>query len=150
MHPDNSHVAILIDGDNTSLTSISHVLAFSQRYGKVILCCAYGDWEQVPLLSHKESLIAQNITLVQQKRIGKNATDHRLLIEAGEILGVYEVDVFIIVSSDGDFTVLCQRIRDKKKQVIGIGSRKISSKALKNACSQFFYIEDLEKTLKKP
>jgi uncharacterized LabA/DUF88 family protein len=141
-------VAVLIDGDNTQLEFATQILDISKHYGSIAICRAYADWKQLPSL-HKK-LLTLNIDLVQQDRIGKNATDHRLVIEAVKILEANKADTFIIVSSDGDFTVLCQELKDQKKQVIGIGSRLIISKTLPGACTDFLYLEDLEKKLKKP
>jgi uncharacterized LabA/DUF88 family protein len=59
--------------------------------------------------------MAENaIKPVQQSRntIGKNATDSGLIIEAMDILHSGAVQGFCIVSSDGDFTALCTRIRE--------------------------------------
>ena len=50
--------------------------------------------------------------------------------------------VFVLVSSDSDFTRLASRIREQGLTVIGIGEAKAPD-ALKNACNRFVTIENL-------
>jgi predicted nuclease of predicted toxin-antitoxin system len=61
-----------------------------------------------------------------------------------DILYTSEVDGFIIVSSDSDYTKLAVRLRESGKVVVGIGEQK-TPKSLVNACNEFRYIEILEK-----
>lgn len=142
----HGHVAILIDSDQPwQRIQIEQVLKFSEYYGTPIICRAYGDWEKPNLSSRRNEILTLNIELIQVNRVGKNATDHRLLIDAGEILGNMEnnVSVFVIVSGDGGFASACNRIRERGLQVVGIGARENTSMDLKEICDEFHYLEDL-------
>lgn len=148
----DKHVVVLIDADNAQLNYMAKVLDIAQYYGQLRACRAYGDWTHPPLSSQHEQIDALEITCIQVNRIGKNATDHRLLIEAGELLSFNffekEVDVFIIVSGDGDFASACQLIQERGKHVIGVGNRNQTSPDLTESCNKFYYLEDLDQELK--
>ena len=73
---------------------------------------------------------------------GKNITDSAMTIDAMDILHSKDVDMFILVSSDSDFTGLATRIREDGLKVIGIG-QKITSPAFINACDEFLILENI-------
>jgi hypothetical protein len=148
--PKIPRVTLLIDADNVQLTYIKDILNIAKCYGSLTICRAYGDWQKSPLSAWHKAMLTHNITPIQQDRIVKNATDYRLMIESGEILGFDKADVFIIASGDGDFTILCQRIKATGKQVIGIGNRKQTSQDFRKSCNKFIYIENLNKELDEP
>lgn len=63
-----------------------------------------------------------------------------------EIMSIFyekDIDIFVIVSSDSDYTSLIQKLRENKKQVIGMGLEK-SIKSYVNAFSEFFYLDQDE------
>lgn len=142
-------VVVLIDADNTQLSHMTQVLNISEYYGPLKSCLAYGDWKRSPLSSWRDKISSFDITPIQQDRNGKNATDYRLMIEAGEILGEDEFYDFIIVSGDGDFTLLCEHIKQKGRKVIGFGNRKHTAESFRESCDKFYYLEDLENELSK-
>jgi NYN domain len=144
-------MALLIDADNAKLSYLEQVLRISEYFGLLKISCAYGDWNKSPLASWCKKIDALDIERIQVDRVGKNATDHRLLIEAGEILGGgfggSDVRVFIIVSGDGDYTSACKFLQERADQVIVIGNRGHSSDDLRKSCDQFYYLEDLDHEL---
>lgn len=146
-------VAVLIDADNTQLDRVDQVLKLAKQYGRLAVCCAYGDWKKPPLLTSVAKMDALKIERIQVDRVTKNATDHRLLVEVGEIVGRYsgkkEVKVFLIVSGDGHFTPACKFLRERNKKVIGIGNKEHTNQNLRAACSDFFFLEDLDAELAK-
>jgi uncharacterized LabA/DUF88 family protein len=147
----HDYVAILIDADNAQLKYIEHVVKIAEYYGKLEICSAYGDWQTSQLSGWCETLDALKISRIQVDRVGKNATDNRLLLDAGSILSYglmrNAVRVFVLVSGDGDFASACQAIQESGRQVIGIGNGEITSKSLENVCDEFYYLEDLEHEL---
>lgn len=143
-------VAILIDGDNAQLRYIPEIIQFCRGYGEIKIIHAYGDWEKPPLTSQVEKLRKLNVDLVQQKRLSKNATDFRMMIEIGKLLNESEINVYFIVSSDTGFAVSCQPIRQSGAKVIGIGSEDKSSSILREACNDFFEVEKIGNNQPKP
>lgn len=150
--PLHTKVAILIDADNAQLDYIEQVLTISEYYGKLETCRIYGDWNKSPLSSWCETLDSlKNVERIPVERVGKNATDNRLLIEVGEILeAAYwenNIHAFVIVSGDGDFTAACKRIQERGKYVIGIGNKMRTSTTFLDSCDKSYYLEDLDNEL---
>jgi len=117
------------------------------------ICCAYGDWEKLPLSSNREKIDDLNIERIQVDRVGKNATDNHLLVEAGELLARDftrdQIDVFIVVSGDGDFASACNLIQERGREVIVIGHIRNTSKSLRANCDKHYYLEALTNELRK-
>ena len=143
-------LALLIDGDNAQPKYLKQIIQFCENYGTLKIKNAYGDWKQPPLAAHCKVVKELTIERVQQDRVGKNATDFGLAMDVGSMLDKGEVDIYFIVSSDGDFTAMCERIRQKGAQVIGIGSKSSSSSTLRKSCNTFFYAEDIVEKQNKP
>ena len=137
-------LAMLIDGDNAQSTLVERMLEAVGRYGTVIVRRAYGDWAQPNLAPWLQRMAENAIKPIQQSRntIGKNATDSALIIDAMDILYSGTVQGFCIVSSDGDFTGLCTRIRESGLFVMGVG-RQQTPISFVQACDEFLYEEDL-------
>ena len=142
--PASSRLAVLIDADNTSATSLSALLEELAKYGVPTVKRAYGDWTTQQLTPWKEELHRHAIQPVQQFSYtsGKNSTDSALIIDAMDLLYSGNLDGFAIVSSDSDFTRLATRIRESGKRVIGLGRRR-TPQSLVAACDRFIYLEVL-------
>ncbi len=145
--PTSHAVALLIDADNIQLSCLEQILKLADYYGDVHIRRAYGDWKQPPLSASAAKVQKLDVKVVQVKRSGKDTTDKQLLIEAGEILGSGDADIFIIASGDGDFALLCERIKEKGRKVVGIGNKKQASPHLQKSCETFYYIEELDELL---
>ena len=108
---DFARLAVLIDGDNTTPTIIEALLAEIAKYGSATIKRAYGDWTTPNLAGWKDELLRHAIQPVQQFAYtrGKNATDSALIIDAMDLLYAGNLEGFVIVSSDSDFTRLATR-----------------------------------------
>jgi uncharacterized LabA/DUF88 family protein len=141
--------ALLIDGDNAQLKYTEQIIQFckNQGYGTLKIINAYGDWKKQPLSSHGKKLteLDLSINLVQQDRVGSNATDFRLAMEVAVMLHKKEADVYIIVSSDADFTAMCQWIGQNGAEVYGIGDKGKNSSKMRKFCNGFFSVEKIVK-----
>jgi uncharacterized LabA/DUF88 family protein len=138
----NSHLAVLIDGDNIPSSHVKEMMEEIAKYGNPTIKRIYGDWTK-PNLSKWKNLLLQNaITPIQQYAYttGKNATDSAMIIDAMDILYSEKVTGFCLVSSDSDFTRLATRLREAGMQVIGIGEKKTPNPFIV-ACDKFIYIE---------
>ncbi len=143
---EKNKMAVLIDSENVSSKNIEFIMKESIRHGFLTIKRIYGDWTDQRMTSWKKVLPDYAIQPIQQFKNtqGKNSTDSALIIDAMDILYTSEVDGFIIVSSDSDYTKLAVRLRESGKIVVGIGEQK-TPKSLVNACNEFRYIEILEK-----
>lgn len=119
--------ALFIDGENIPASLAPQILkiaagAFVRR--------AYGDVTQIKSWSDTPS-----IRLVHSGT-GKNAGDVLLALDALELAYEGLAERFVIASSDGDFTHLATRLREKGLEVIGIGEQK-APQAFRESCSIF-------------
>lgn len=139
-----SHIALLIDADNSPASKIDEILDELANYGVINIRRAYGDWKSRHLKSWEEVLHEYAIQPMQQFAYtkGKNATDSAMIIDAMDLLYTKQLDGFGIVSSDSDFTPLVMRIRANGLKVFGFGEKKTPSPFV-SACSKFLYLETL-------
>lgn len=139
-----TNLAVLFDADNTSKDYVKAILDACARYGRVIIKRSYGDWTEPRLKGWSSVFREFAIKPIQQFRFtsGKNITDSAMTIDAMDILHSKDVDTFVLVSSDSDFTGLATRIREEGLTVIGVG-RRITPPAFVNACDEFLLLENL-------
>jgi uncharacterized LabA/DUF88 family protein len=144
MSDDNKRLAVLIDADNTSPKLTREMFEELAGYGTLTVKRAYGDWTQSQLNGWKGELHKHAISPMQQfaNTSGKNSTDSALIIDAMDLLYAGNVDGFVIVSSDADFTRLATRLRESGMTVYGLGQRK-TPKPFQDACDKFTFLEVL-------
>ncbi len=138
--------ALLIDADNVSSKYIDIVTKEAQSFGNVTIRRIYGDWTSNLKNSWKECLLSNALSPIQQYSYttGKNSSDAALIIDAMDILYTDNVDGFILVSSDSDFTRLAMRLRESGKHVIGMGESKTPTPFVR-ACEKFKTLDVLYK-----
>lgn len=136
-------VALLIDADNASSQTLPAILSIAHEYGDPIIKRAYGNWDGPELTQWKPLLPQHGIQAVHQYDYvkGKNATDMCMTIDAMDILHSSPVDIFVMASSDSDFTPLAFRLRAAGKRVIGLGKTEASI-AFRQACSCFHELKN--------
>ena len=112
-------------------------------YGNAAVRRAYADWSRPQFGKYQEDLGLNGVDLIQVKRFGaqqKNAADIRMAVDAMETLMVHpEVDVFVLVAGDGDYSPLVQRLREFGKIVVGVGTEASASRRLVAVCSEYKY-----------
>ncbi len=153
MEQTNKNVAVLIDSENVSSKYVGVVMKESVRFGTLTIKRIYGDWTDTQMSGWKGVLPDYAIAPIQQFKNtkGKNSTDSALIIDAMDILYTMPVDVFVIVSSDSDYTRLAGRLQERGKYVVGIGEKKAPG-SLQKSCNEFIFIENLlarEEQIKK-
>ncbi|UGV41411.1 NYN domain-containing protein [Methanococcoides orientis] len=139
-------LAVLIDADNAQASIVKGLFDEIAKYGVANVKRLYGDWTGPQLVPWKETLHTYSIQPIQQfcYTAKKNATDSALIIDAMDLLYTKDIDGFCIVSSDSDYTKLCQRLRESGSFVYGFGEKK-TPEAFRAACNKFIYIENLRK-----
>ena len=150
-------LALLIDSDNVSAKYAQFILQEASKYGELTYKRVYGDWERnntgwrIPAMNNSILAVQQNSYIA-----GKNATDFSMIIDAMDIMYTGNVDGFVLVTSDSDFTRLAVRLREAGMLVIGIGEVKTPI-AFTSSCHHFSYLNQVcdsigdynEKTLRK-
>ena len=156
MEPDgNAQVAVFVDFENLVLGAVKELpgqanpapyealTRLCRGYGNASVRRAYADWADPRFGSHQEDLAMNGVDLIQVARVGiqnKNAADIRMAVDAMETLIVHpEVSVFILVSGDGDYSPLVQRLREFGKWVVGVGTEANASRKLVAVCSEYKY-----------
>jgi len=139
-----SRMAVLIDADNSSASTIEAILRQVATFGKPNVRRAYGNWSKSELKGWTDKLHELAIAPIQQFDLvkGKNASDIAMVIDAMDLLHAGDVDGFAIVSSDADFTPLVMRLRQSGADVIGFGQAK-APEPFRNACTRYFEVEAL-------
>ena len=142
MSDEQIRLAVLIDADNTSPKRTQEMFDELARFGPLTVKRAYGDWTGQRLAGWKDQLLAHAISPMQQfaYTTGKNSTDSALIIDAMDLLYAGNVEGFVIVSSDSDFTRLATRLRESGKTVYGVGQRK-TPRPFQDACAPFIFLE---------
>lgn len=138
-------IAVLIDGDNMSSDKLGDIMSFVSLYGSPIVRRIYADWTKPAMKRWKEEAKVHSFRLVEAPSyVGvKNTTDMALVIDAMDLLHGKTVKGFCIVSSDSDYTLLAQRIREEGLLVLGYGERK-TPVALQTACHEFRFSDKAE------
>lgn len=154
---EEKRLAVLIDSDNVSAKYAQFIMQEVVKYGTPTYKRVYGDWEKGGNGWHTPA-VNYSIMPVQQTCYvaGKNATDFSMIIDAMDILYTGNVDGFILVTSDSDFTRLAIRLREAGKLVVGIGELK-TPRAFTISCHHFCYLNQVcepegmadEKTIRK-
>ena len=139
---DAARLAVLIDSDNATASLATELLEEIAKYGTPTIKRAYGDWTTPNLAGWKEELLRHAIQPVQQFAYtrGKNSTDSALIIDAMDLLYAGNLEGFVIVSSDSDFTRLATRLRESGMTVYGLG-RRTTPQAFVAACDRFIYLD---------
>ena len=148
---DATRLAVLIDSDNTTPSLTTELLEEIAKYGTPTVKRAYGDWTTQQLVGWKEELLLHAIQPVQQFAYtrGKNATDSALIIDAMDLLYAGNLEGFVIVSSDSDFTRLATRLRESGMTVYGLGRRN-TPEPFVAACDRFIYLDLLGQDAQEP
>lgn len=143
-------LAVLIDADNAPRTALKEIMEEIAVYGTPTIKRIYGDWTAANMNSWKPLLLETAITPIQQYAYttGKNATDSAMIIDAMDILYTSQVDGFVLVSSDSDFTRLATRLREAGKKVYGMGEKKTPQPFIAS-CDKFIYIEIIREAAKE-
>ena len=136
-HP---RIAILIDGDNASPDTISDVIKFVKKHGRPVVKRIYGDCSNKHMAKWFKPAREYSFRIIEvlANVKGKNSTDISLIIDAMDFLHSGSVDGFCIVSSDADFTLLAQRMRESGFLVLGYGDSKTPA-AFVNSCKKFCF-----------
>ncbi len=136
-------VAVLIDADNISPSSVKDIFGIVNGIGEPIFRRAYG---MVSCFSDLDgwAKAQREFGIVARPQVsnvnGKNVADIALVIDAMTLLYKGACQGIFIVSSDSDFTALAAIIREEGKAVYGIGEAK-APESFRKACTKFFQLK---------
>jgi uncharacterized protein (TIGR00288 family) len=150
------NLCVLIDFENVAAGTekeghgrfdIRLVMRRLKDKGRILVARSYGDWGR--FAKFKQSLLEQGITMVEltsYRGQDKNRADIAMVVDAMELAFTRAyLDTFVILSGDSDFTPLVTRLKELNKHVIGIGTRKSTSRLLVEACDEFMFYDVLKR-----
>lgn len=127
-----------------NIVDLDAIFNHIRSIGRIVVAKAYANW--VRLGSYGTALMTNNVDTIQlfsRGRLAKNGADIRMSLDCLEdATQIFNADIFIIISNDSDFSGLVQKLQSRGKQVIGIGTRKVS-RYLVSCCDSFTYYEDI-------
>jgi hypothetical protein len=141
----SAQIALFIDAENVSHRDLPRILDAITRQGQVVLRAVYGDWQRPDLQKWLEIAPEFQLRIRRHntKSKIKNSSDMKLVMDVMEVMFRTPIETFCIVSNDADYVPLCDKIRETKKYVIGIGYQHASD-GLIRACNQFIFVEHSE------
>jgi hypothetical protein len=123
-------IAVLVDGDNISASHSSQVLSEAKKLGRVDIARVYAA------SNHQSDWLTTPGYRLMHAGAGKNSADLLLCIDAMELALIGGLENFVIVTSDGDFKHIAQRLRERGLHVLGLGEAK-APKSFRLACTEF-------------
>jgi len=151
---DTRNLALFCDFENIALGvrdahydrfDIRRVLERLLLKGSIIIKKAYCDWSRYQEFKagmHEASFELIEIPHVRQS--GKNSADIRMVVDALDFgYTKPQVDTFVIISGDSDFSPLVSKLRENGKTVIGVGVKNSTSDLLIANCDEFIFYDDL-------
>lgn len=134
-------LAVLIDGDNQPPAPVENFLKRLPAYGNVTMGRVFGNWSKPSLAPWSDFCRRTGFGARQQLDYakGKNATDIALTIDAMELAFDRNVEGFVLISADSDFTPLAVRLRELGFVVNGAG--RAGAPSLAAACTRYHHLE---------
>lgn len=129
-----ARVALLIDGENISSGFAGKLIVEAGGHGTLAIKRAYGNARRIPGWD-----AAPGVRLIHSGD-GKNAADLLLTVDAMQMFHEGKATVFVISSSDGDFSHLATRLREQGAMVIGAGEGK-APEGFRRSCCKWVMIE---------
>ncbi len=151
---DMRNLALFCDFENIALGvrdahydrfDIRRVLERLLLKGSIIIKKAYCDWSRYQEFKagmHEASFELIEVPHVRQS--GKNSADIRMVVDALDCgYTKAQVDTYVIISGDSDFSPLVSKLRENGKVVIGVGVKNSTSELLIANCDEFIFYDDL-------
>lgn len=134
-------LAVLIDGDNQAPAPVENFLKKLPAYGNVTMGRVFGNWSKPAFGAWSDFCRRTGFSARQQHDYvtGKNATDIALVIDAMELAFARNVEGFVLITADSDFTPLAVRLRELGFVVIGAG--RAGAPSLAAACTRYQHLE---------
>lgn len=131
--------AVLIDADNLPASVMPQTLQILKSRGTIQVCKVFGDFSCSNLGNWKDMCIRFNLeSIMAWRKRGKNSSDLKLCQSCTHMLYRYpELDDYVLVTGDGDFSTVIQDLKQHGKRVICMGVEEHCSTVLKTCCDEF-------------
>lgn len=116
--------------------------------GKIAIQKAYANWSTPCSVNLRNEIVILGIEPVQVfgfgKGVKKNASDIQLVIDAIDTLHTKPfIDTFVVVSGDGGFSALANKLHQSGKQVIGCSASNRASTVFESVCDIFINLDEI-------
>lgn len=142
LHETPLSLALLIDCENVNHKLAEDILETASILGDCKTRQIFGNFNSEGVAPWKDKAQNMNLEVIQtrSKACGKNSADITLAVAAVHLLRDGDHDIFVIVSSDSDFTGLVESLRAGNKYVLGIGDNRQNDNvhgSLQGVCNMF-------------
>ncbi|MHA3979925.1 NYN domain-containing protein [Halovulum sp. GXIMD14794] len=128
------NAALLIDGENISSAYAGRIINQARKHGQLAVRRVYGGVRRIP-----DWDAAPGFRMVHAGA-GKNAADMMMAIDAVTLFYEGRAGVFVLVTSDSDFSHLALYLRERGCTVIGLGEEKAPI-GFRKSCHEFFELK---------
>lgn len=134
-----SRFAVFVDADNVPAQIIPDLFKLLKERGSIVVCKVFGDFSRPALASWKTICLQYNLeAIVAWHKSGKNSSDLKLCQSCVHTLYTHKnIQEYVLVTGDGDFTTVIQDLKRNEKNVICMGIEASCSNILKNCCDEF-------------
>jgi len=142
-----NRIAIFVDVENlTQWIKEEGLVSFFKELssiGTVLVRKAYARWTNPNISIHQASLNRLGFELIHTFHpvSGKNSADIQITVDVMDYASREDIHYIVLATGDSDFSPLFRRLREKGKNVFGVGPRSALSESVKSSCSRFFTTE---------
>lgn len=147
-----NRIAVFIDAENVTHwiknDGMASLLNELKQLGQIIIRRAYGVWSRPQLAMHQASINKYGFELIHcyHPVTGKNTADIQMTVDVIECAWqLPNINCFVLVTGDSDFSPVFRRLREMEKEVIGVGQHSTLSECVKTSCSRFIYTDEVDK-----
>jgi uncharacterized LabA/DUF88 family protein len=142
---DLENIAIGLRESDLEHFDLHVVLARLLEKGRIIVKRAYADWGRFSEFKrpfHQSGV--ELIDIPEKYHSGKNSAEIKLAVDAMELCYSKEhLDIFVLLSGDGDLFPLVSKLKENNKHVIGVGIESTAARILTDTCDEYLFYEDL-------
>lgn len=144
-----NRIAVFIDAENVTNwiknDGVTLLIEELKQLGQIIIRRAYGVWSRPQLAMHQASINQNGFELIHcyHPVTGKNTADIQMTVDVIECAWqLPNINCFVLVTGDSDFSPVFRRLREMDKEVIGVGKHSTLSECVKTSCSRFIYTDE--------
>ena len=145
-----NRVAIFVDVENLTQwikqDGLEMFLEELSSVGTVVVRKAYARWTNTNVSAHQSTLNRLGFEFIHTFHpvSGKNSADIQITVDVMEYASRDDLQCIALATGDSDFSPLFRRLRERGKQVFGVGPRSALSESVKSSCSRFFYTDTIQ------
>ncbi|ATG90771.1 NYN domain-containing protein [Methylomonas koyamae] len=146
---DSNRIAVFIDAENVGSWikqgGVEILISELKALGQIIIRRAYGVWSRPHLAMYQATLNKQGFELIHcyHPASGKNSADIYMTVDVMECAWQFNnINYFVLVTGDSDFSPVFRRLRAIGKEVIGVGQSSTLSQCVEGTCSRYIYTDE--------